>query len=92
MSAYLFVYSTYERARRKFNQFLSLHDPKDGFTVSVSPSRLRFEMNSNTYEFAWLDDIQNKIAGKTFSDIIVDELVTLTPEQSSLLLTRKRIG
>ena len=91
MSAYLFVYSTYERARRKFNQFLSLHDPKD-FIVSVYHSRLRFEMNSNTYEFTWLDGIQNKIAGKTFSGIIVDELVTLTPEQSLLLLSRKRIG
>jgi hypothetical protein len=85
----LFVYTTYEQARYHFNTFLWQHDPNN-ILATVSLSLLRVEIDSNTYEFAWLDGIQNKIAGKTFSHIIVDERVTLTPEQHSLLLSRKR--
>jgi hypothetical protein len=87
MSTTLFVYSTYERARHKFTEFLSLHDPNNILT-SVSPSRLLVEMNSKTYEFAWLDGIRDKVAGRMFSVVIVDELVKLTPEQDSLLKSR----
>jgi hypothetical protein len=57
---------------------------------SVSPSRLQIEVNSKTYEFTWLDGVNDKIRGRTFSDIIVEELVKLTPEQDSLLKSRKR--
>ncbi len=89
MSTILYVYSTYEQARYYFNEFLKLHDPNN-ILASVSPSRLRIEIISNTYEFTWLDGIRDKITGRTFSDIIVDELVTLTPEQDSLLKSRIR--
>jgi hypothetical protein len=89
MSRTLYVYSTYEQARYHFTEFLRLHD-SNNILASVSPSRLQTEINSNTYEFTWLDGINNKILGRTFSDIIVDELVMLTPEQHSLLLSRQR--
>jgi hypothetical protein len=89
MSTTLFVYSTYERARHKFTEFLSLHDPNN-ILASVSPSRLQIEVNSKTYEFTWLDGVNDKIRGRTFSSIIVEELVALTPEQDSLLKSRKR--
>jgi len=89
MNTILYVYSTYEQARYHFNEFLKLHDTKNIF-ASVSPSRLRIEITSNTYEFTWLDGISDRITGRTFSHIIVDELVTLTPEQVSLLKSRIR--
>ena len=89
MSTMLFVYSTYEQARYHFTEFLRLHD-SGNFTAVVSHTRLMTEINSNTYEFTWLDGIYNKVAGREFSDIIVDELVELTPEQYVLLFTRKR--
>jgi hypothetical protein len=89
MSTILYVYSTYEQARYYFNEFLKLHDPNN-ILASVSPSHLRIEITSNIYEFTWLDGIQSRVIGRTFSDVIVDELVTLTPEQVSLLKSRIR--
>jgi hypothetical protein len=90
MSSTLFVYSTYERARHKFSEFLFFQVPNN-YTASVSHSKLCIEINSNAYEFTWLDGIHNKVAGREFSDIIVDELVELTPEQYSQLFSRKRV-
>lgn len=89
MSKTLFVCSTYERAKHKFTEFLSFHDPNDIIT-SVSPQRLQIEMNSHTYEFIWSDSIRDKVVRRTFNSIIIDEYATITPEQWSLLQSRKR--
>jgi hypothetical protein len=47
-------------------------------------------MNGDTYEFTWTDDVPNKILGRTFTDIVIDEYATISPEQLSLIQSRKR--
>ena len=89
MSKKLFVFHTYEKAKKKFTEFLTLHD-HNAIVASVSPQQLKIEMNGDTYEFTWTSDVSNKILGRTFTDIVIDEYATITPEQYSLIQSRKR--
>jgi hypothetical protein len=90
MKKTLFVCRTHEQALQKFNECVSAYDAHNT-ALRVSQSRLQIEFASVTYEFIALsENLSNKIVGRTFSDIIVDEYATLTPEQNSLLMSRKR--
>jgi hypothetical protein len=89
VSKNLFIFHTYENAKRKFKEFLTLHDP-NAIVASVSPQQLKIEMNGDTYEFTWIGDVPNKILGRTFTDIVIDEYATISPEQWSLIQSRKR--
>jgi hypothetical protein len=90
MKKILFVCRTHEQALQKFNECVSARNAHNT-ALRVSQSQLQIDFAWFTYVFVSLsENLSNKIVGKTFSIIIVDEYVTPTPEQTSLLMSRKR--
>lgn len=91
MKKILFVFHTLDAAKQKFHEAVELYGVKDTAT-RVSYSELFIEFETFRYEFisASSGGISERLYGKTFSDIIVDEIVTLTEEQETILKSRLR--
>lgn len=90
MKTILFVCSTHEHARAKFHECIKAYDAElTAHRIVYSKMQIIFE--TTVYEFISTDDaLLQRLTGRTFSDIIVDEMVDLTEENISILLTRIR--
>ena len=55
----------------------------------VSPAKLTIELGDIEYEFI-SSNISDKLRGRTFNSILIDEMVQLTAEQSAIIMSRKR--
>lgn len=84
MEKILVICSTRERARQKFNEYCI------DTAVRVLKSELLIEFQTFSYKFTWVSDVylECKMKGLTFDSVIVDETVTLSPEQQSLVWSR----
>lgn len=91
MKKFLFVFHTLDAAKQKFHETVELYSVKHTAT-RVSYSDLFVEFETFRYEFISASNggISERLYGKTFNDIIVDEMVTLTEEQEAILKSRLR--
>lgn len=90
MNTKLFVCPTHEVARNKFHECIKAYNAElTAHRIVYSKMQIIFE--TSVYEFISADHaLLQRLTGRTFSDIIVDEMVDLTVENKSILLTRIR--
>jgi len=88
MSTKLFVYPTLNIARYKFHECIKAYNAElTAHRIVYSKMQIIFE--TSVYEFISADDaLLQRLTGRTFSAIIVDEMVDLSEENKSILWSR----
>lgn len=86
MKRVLIVCYNYNTAKRRFRDMLQYNKSAVG---RVSQARLTIELGDAEYEFI-SSDVSDRLMGRTFHTIHIDEMVQLTIEQSAMLMSRKR--
>lgn len=87
MKTILFVCPTHDIARTEFNECINrLACQLTAHNINHSKMQIKFD--SYMYEFMSADALLPQVMGRTFSYIMIDEMVKLTEEVKSILMTR----
>ena len=90
MKTILYVYSTHDRAKQEFKEFIEHNDP-NGVVFSYRYSDLTIEANGVQRRFISSNDLDRKVKGYSFDSVFVDEHVKLTEEQNVMIKSRMRV-
>jgi hypothetical protein len=86
MKRVLIVCHNYNSAKRRFHDIV--HRTESSI-VRACQAQLTIESDDTRYEFI-SSHASDKLQGRTFSSIIIDEMVELTDEQTAMIMSRKR--
>ena len=86
MKRVLIVCHNYDSARRRFHDMIQQNENAFG---RVSHTQLTVELGNIQYEFI-SSHSSDRIRGRTYQMIHIDEMVELTAEQTAMIMSRKR--
>lgn len=86
MKRILIVSHTYQAAKRRFHDMMMQNE---NAISNYSLHRLTIDIGDTQYIFASASS-PDKMMGITYESIIIDEMVELTSEQTSFIMSRKR--
>ena len=87
MKTILFVVPTHDIARTEFNECINRLTCQLT-THNINHSKMQIKFDSVMYEFMSADALLPQVMGRTFSYIMIDDMVDLTEEVKSILMTR----
>ena len=86
MKRVLIVCHNYDAAKIRFHDMIQQHET----TVSrASHAQLTVDIGNIEYEFI-SQHSSDRIIGRTYHSIVIDEMVKMTTEQTILIMSRKR--
>ena len=86
MKRTLIVCHNYDSAKRRFHDMIMHNENAFG---RVSHQQLTVELDNNQYEFI-SSHASDRIQGQTYHNVIIDEMVEMTAEQTAMIMSRKR--
>lgn len=86
MKRVLIVCHNYDSARRRFHDMVLQNESALG---RVSHAQLTVELGDTQYEFI-SSHLSGRMQGKTYHNVIIDEMVKMTAEQTARIMSRKR--
>lgn len=86
MKRVLIVCHSYDSAIRRFHDMVLQNESSLG---RVSRALLTVELGDTQYEFI-SSHTSDRIQGQTYHNVIIDEMVQLTAEQTARIMSRKR--
>lgn len=89
MKRVLHVYSTYERARFAFNEFIRTNDP-NSVSLSYTYYNLTIQADDTQHQFMPCNDIEVRIKGLNYDRVFFDEHAQLEDHTKALIKSRIR--
>ncbi len=86
MKHILIVCHNQDSARRRFNDMILQNENVLG---RASQAQMTIELGDTQYEFI-SSHASDRIRGRTYQNIIIDEMVEMTAEQTAMIMSRKR--
>ena len=88
MNRVLIVCHNFESAKRQVDDMVHLYG---NAIIRASLNELTIELESTTYQFMSLSQVSpDRMMGRTYQTVIIDEMVELTTEQRAMIMSRKR--
>ena len=88
MNRVLIVCNTVDSAKRQFNDIAQ--QAQTAF-ARASQNELMIEMEDTQYQFMSLSKVTpDRLMGRTYHTVIIDEAVQLTNEQRAMIISRER--
>ena len=85
MKRILIVCHNYDSAKRRFRNMVQQNEDAIGMA-----SLAQLKVNTGDIEFEFISSsASDRITGQTYHSVIIDEMVELTDEQTSIIMSRK---
>ena len=86
MKRVLIVCHNHDSAKRRFHDMVLQNE---GTLGRVSHAQLTVELGDTQYEFI-SSHASDRIQGQTYHNVVIDDMVELTAEQTARIMSRKR--
>jgi len=86
MKRVLIVCHNYDSAKRRFHDMIGQNKR---VLVRACQAQLTIESGDTQYQFI-ASHASDKIRGRTYQNVIIDEMVEMTTEQTAMIMSRKR--